>query len=628
MAAYFVSTTGDDAQSGTKAKPFRTVACGIAALAAPGDVLNLRAGHYAEAVEVAGKHGTAAQPIVIRSYRGEHATIDGCLPQFIRAGNDAWVHVAEDEYASRNRIPLRSREDAFFRGAFFDREPYTRLITYDLPDDLRAGNETWDLEVPLTDAREGPEVVDQQGNAQCHKRPWVYMGPGFLVDPEGRIHIRLSHTHNAVRGLAEYEGETDPRRLALAICPGDTTTLTVRESVFVRFADLSIRFGGATTVKVESSTDVTFDHVRIMAAGQGVNLTRTIRTALAHCEVRGGLPPWFFRSDRKNEYLFARDGAVVENVLGKRTHRVLLDGRTNADVEIHHCEFVDGHDLVLPGRRLRFHHNWVHNLNDEALIVDEPGAGELEIFRNAITQCLSGISFARRNDSASSRSVHHNLFDLRTPTGSRRPGLLGDREVLRPGHLYKGKTEDGPLDFTQNTCLVRRVHDRRASYTHYENAGAQHPRRAFGNIFVAVNPDAASDRAIAILPSPDFPGPTDGNCYFRIGQATHPLLRMLEPVDTTFANLEAYRGSDFFTQSQAQHPPGYEASSIADDPLFRSIAADGVPSPGDDFRLRRGSPARAAGMGCYAQSARLRVGVDGRRQFPGPQGSQPFPPPL
>ena len=58
--------------------------------------------------------------------------------------------------------------------------------------------------------------------------------------------------------------------------------------------------------------------------------------------------------------------------------------------------------------------------------------------------------------------------------------------------------------------------------------GRAHPRRSFNNIFVAVNPDADSDRTITFLPLPAFPGPTDGNLYFRMGETTGPLFRYLE----------------------------------------------------------------------------------------------------
>src|SRR3712207_5734094 len=64
---YYVSQSGNDNNPGSLSQPFRTIAKGISVLQA-GDTLNLRRGIHVEPVEIAGKHGTATNPIVIRSY--------------------------------------------------------------------------------------------------------------------------------------------------------------------------------------------------------------------------------------------------------------------------------------------------------------------------------------------------------------------------------------------------------------------------------------------------------------------------------------------------------------------------------------------------------------------------------
>ena len=216
-----MSLTGSDADPGTLARPFRTIARGISVVQA-GDVLSLRGGVYVESVRIAGKHGTPLRPIIIRSYPGERAVIDGSLPQFRALNNDDWelatgdsddvVPPHSDEYVSKIRVT------GFVRGAFLDRQPYTRLITYSTLEDLRATNETFDT-ISARDPRPGPQVVDcNDDGSHClpatSRYPWVYMGPGIWVDrsvsPETPqpIHIRLSHTHNNVPGLADYRGKT------------------------------------------------------------------------------------------------------------------------------------------------------------------------------------------------------------------------------------------------------------------------------------------------------------------------------------------------------------------------------------------------------------------------------------
>ena len=57
MATLFVSPFGDNTSPGTLDAPFRTIEKGVEGLTAPGDVLYLRGGSYAENVTIAGKDG-------------------------------------------------------------------------------------------------------------------------------------------------------------------------------------------------------------------------------------------------------------------------------------------------------------------------------------------------------------------------------------------------------------------------------------------------------------------------------------------------------------------------------------------------------------------------------------------
>ena len=152
---------------------------------------------------------------------------------------------------------------------------------------------------------------------------------------------------------------------------------------------------------------------------------------------------------------------------------------------------------------------------------------------------------------------------------------------------------------------------------------------------------------MTFLPSPSFPGPTDGNLYHRMGETTGPLFRYLgyEFQNTAFNgkfldSLADLHASVFFQQTQSQYAPGYEAHSIEGDPQFQRVGADGHFRTTDDLRLRSTSPARASGImlpadlltldsqvmapngmapdiGCYPYgSGALAVGVDGRGSYP------------
>jgi hypothetical protein len=482
------------------------------------------------------------------------------------------------------------------------------------------------------------------------------MGPGIWIDrnfsptnPQ-KLHIRLSHTHNDIPGLTDYTGEIDPRDVPLAISPEAMTTLLVQGSSHLRFERLTIRYGGDNTVRLPNVTDVVFDHVRLWTSTYGIGMTNVTRATFSHCELNGGMPTWYFRSDRKNEYWFLRDGVPVLNNLGKQTVRSLtVTGSAAADNTIHHCEFHNAHDLYLGGTNIDFHHNWVHNLNDEGLFLDANQSADVRVHENVFTKTLSPISFAGTKV-AGPFYIYRNLVDIRAPTAGHRPRRPGDRDVWRYGNAFKSNGEDGPYAIFQNTFLVY-GQGGQSSYLHYRGLGGAHLRRSFNNIFVAVNPDADSDRTITFLPSPSFPGPTDGNLYYRSGQTTRPLLRYLGYTfqgtpfgGGTFECLagcaSALHGSQLFLQSQSQYAPGYEAHSVEANPQFVRIGPDGRFRESDDVRLSSTSPARAAGIALpdadvftldsqivaptgapdigafpYGGSG-LDVGVDGRRSFP------------
>jgi len=74
-----VAPSGDDANPGTVAAPFRTVAKGLASVR-PGDTLLVRGGTYPERIRsTAVVAGTAAAPIVVRAWPGERPVVEGLL---------------------------------------------------------------------------------------------------------------------------------------------------------------------------------------------------------------------------------------------------------------------------------------------------------------------------------------------------------------------------------------------------------------------------------------------------------------------------------------------------------------------------------------------------------------------
>jgi hypothetical protein len=558
---------------------------------------------------------------------------------------------APDEYVSA----MTFADDVVNRGAFLDRNPYTRLITYSNLNDLRAVNETFDA-IGTGDPRPGPPVTDEDGNPLGYRHPWVYMGPGIHFNAgTGRVHVRLAHTHNNVSGVTDYDDETDPGRTPLALSARDATTLSVSGSSYLRFERLTVTFGGEDTIRVAGCQQLTFDHIRIRAATRGVRIGGTANgpssdVVFAHCAFDGGIPLWMFRTDRTSGYHFVDGGQVVANNLGEHTSDALLVGSPDStDVEIHHCNFVQGHDVVVQGKGVNFHDNLLSNLQGDALAfgfdagtADSPAA--TRIYRNVVHAALVALRFASTNR-ATHWYIYRNLFDLRGAIRGFRPRRTGDTAVFRHGLFHASEGDaPGPHDLFQNTVLV---YDQReqAAFLHYRTTAGPFPRRSFNNIFVAVNPRPEADRAITFVPPPSFAGPTDGNLYHRMGTATADPFRYLgyqfQGEDFragTFPGLAQLRASALFEQSRTQYPPGYEAASLLTDPEFRQIDPDGRPRGDNDLRPGDDSPALGAGIplpdnlaaldpvqpvadrpdiGCYARdSGPLHVGSDGCEAFP------------
>lgn len=649
---YVVSPDGVEANDGSAASPW-PLSKGIAALE-PGDVLYLRGGTYLERALLKGKHAVPSNPIVITSFPDEHATIDGSVADFREAPNDDWVPgETPGEFVSANPLPRGGSHAA--RGSFLQTNPYRRLISYSTIKDLQAVNQLFG---PIADDHqlEGPTVSPP--DLDFPRRPWVYMGPGIFQDESGYIHIRLSPTNHNVAGFAEYSGEADPRQLRLAIWTSFRATLRVVGCTSVYVTDITVRHG-ARSVNIENSLDVRLDHVNVLAGSYGVHIGPNCEgTVMSHCQVDGGLPPWYFRSDRKDGYRYLLDnGAVASNGLGQNTVKSLIYGSTSCShTRINYCEFMNGHDLWLFGTGLEFSRNWVTNLNDDALVVETEGIADLKIFENVIEQSLTALNFARETAGNGVR-VYRNLIDLRRPIAGVRPRPDGATEPTRLGHLFKGGSPDGPLDLFHNTILVK---DQTigSSFAHFRDYHGESSRRCFNNIFVAVNSVPRADKPISYLPNPTWPTATDGNCYFRGWQFRDgPLLHFnkyqsaqgVQVKGDDLDSLSELRGdptlqqpdpppSPIFTDSQAQYPPGFEAVGIDDYPRFRRFDPAVVGLPGDeDFRLHSYSPLWRHGailpdelraldnapldespdIGCFRVGADpLSVGVDGRRRYP------------
>jgi hypothetical protein len=123
--------------SGTFTDPYHSITKGIAEAEGGGRVF-LRGGQYVECVDLAGVAGKWWRRIVVRPHKNERVTIDCLIPEFLQPGLDAqWEPVSDggrDEYSWTRPFDQTGKDPltgSVTKGAFLDRDPYTRLVTHD-----------------------------------------------------------------------------------------------------------------------------------------------------------------------------------------------------------------------------------------------------------------------------------------------------------------------------------------------------------------------------------------------------------------------------------------------------------------------------------------------------------------
>jgi hypothetical protein len=95
QSVFYVSTTGNDANAGTQAAPWRTVQHGVDSVHAGGTV-NVRGGVYSELVSIHGSGNATQGFITLRNYPGETAVLDA--EHFVPEGRTAILTIHNQSY--------------------------------------------------------------------------------------------------------------------------------------------------------------------------------------------------------------------------------------------------------------------------------------------------------------------------------------------------------------------------------------------------------------------------------------------------------------------------------------------------------------------------------------------------
>ena len=583
-AFYVDPVKGADTNKGTNRSPWKTIAHALPQLSS-GDTLYLRGGTYFENVYCA-VAGTKAKPITIRSFPGEQAVIDGGIPEFQTDPGDAWAPApgGEGEYVSTG--VYKNIRDVV--GLFDDSN--VGLQTYWHAMDLRAKNELW--------------IKDEK----LMVKP-VYCGPGLWYDKlTGRIHCRLAHTHIDNARVPNYRGETDPRKLPLVVAPFNSTPLFVDQGMNVRFQDLIIRGGGYNSVFLQFGVNLEFDNVTIFCGAYGLRSIGTGPLKFTHSACYGIIPPWGFRTENAlrtytpsyyDPFLreFADPIPPRRNIARLPTHAILVTEGSfefevfyyphNHDWDISYSEFTEGHDGVyLSGDNIRFHHNLVDNIQDDAIYLSAPTPyinRSVHVYQNLITRSLMAFGYHSRGGPTGQIFVYRNIADLRHGVNASRPTPETPQGELKNYHIHlmhgRGFLGVESIYYYQNT-FISPAHTDAYAHRMLYNVSESAERRVFNNVCVYLN----TYRNLRTRSLQGKNVVTDGNLHWCAApKATLPK-----------GFLEKARECATSQKNREHYPPGWAASSLVAEPGFRVFSSD--PDVANDYRLAKASPAIGAGV--------------------------------
>lgn len=593
--AYYVDADkGDDANPGTKERPWKTVQHSIQQLR-PGDTLLLRGGVYYENVYCA-ITGTPDKPITVRGYPGEVAVLDGGFPEF---QND----------------PAGSWEPGGAEGEFVSTKTYGNIRdVLGLFGDSNVGLQTyWHKDYLLTESE-----VTAAGNS----KPF-YCGPGIYYDKaSGKIHVRLAHTHQKREGFVNYAGETDPRKLPLVIAPFRSVPLFLDQAMHLRFRDLVIRGGGFNTMVMHFAVDVELDYVTIHGGSYCLRAKNSGPVAMRNSALVGQIPPWGYWSDNAlqtydgtyyDPWTQPEEPRAARNVARLPTHALLVaEGAEESDVfalpfnnrwTVEQCEFMDSHDgIYLNGRKMELHHSLLKRIQDDGFYLSDPTPmrvnEDVHLYRNYIAGTMTPFSGHLRGTSAGKIFAYGNIVDMRHLTQMARPTEEKPEGRFTSGAFFLAHGRGKPqgmenIGFYHNTLILsgRQWAGSAHARTHPESV-----REVFNNLFVYVE-ELPTLRYLNNVQ--DGRINMNGNLHWAPGHSPENPEAWMEEIRTSVAsqgNVTDWGGEI------------WEKNSRYGDPKFRQWDIGKL--SGSDYRLANDSPAKTLAVDFEAK-ATLRDGVAG-----------------
>jgi hypothetical protein len=555
MMEYYLSPTGNDNNTGALDSPWRTLEHALERLS-PGDVLNLRGGTYYESELNIDLKGTALAPIIIQSYPGERAVIDGGLPDFRQTPNSEWEVVNSNIQLYRSRKTF-SGDFKFVRAWLVDDD--IQLVEYESANNLESTNY-------------GP----LNGLAP------LYMGPGLQLRNDDHIYIRLMYNPNDL---------TDPSGKPIAPTPSNINPNHNKIAVF--FTDYLFMLDGASYLHFKNLDFAHAEYImevrngshHIELSGCQVNYgtqgllfrdNNSHHWEIYNCEFNNGAPDYIYWTDVKN-----RDEDVTEAY--PEFQSAAINGPM-PDFYIHDNLIRNGFDGlgVDDGTtNTRIIGNIFKQLQDDSINLSR-GISNVEVAHNMFWRVRGGVANLGSSKSPGHVYIHHNVIDNSAYQRGGRPGnYRSDNWPVWsigspfPGHDEKNKTSWWKL--YNNTIISRQDPGHQWAPAGPDEVTGNPEKYVFNNIFYILD-----ERVIFRDDLASSGSHYDGNVVYQRTDGELPLF-------TNFGDGERY---DSLSEFRANSGTDWERSGLEVDPGF-DLAAINDPSFNPALTWERYRPANA-----------------------------------
>lgn len=531
--AYYVSPSGSDSNAGTEVAPWKTLGYALTKLNA-GDTLYLRGGTYFESERTTSRSGTASAPIVIQSYPGERAVIDGSLPDFQAAPNDAWELV--------NSTLQLYRSKRTFSGS--------RIRAWLTNDNLQL------IEYSSAQNLESTNYGQVNGTAP------LYIGPGVQLRPDGHVYIRLQPNPTDLvnasgQQITAVPADPNPGNNKIALFTSKYI-VELDGASYIQFRDVTLSYSQSIIDAKNGAHHIGFTGCTFDFGTYGFVLRDNIHDwNIASSGFNNGLPGFVYWTDVKNgdkesaeAYPEFQSAAIIGAI-----HGFTISKNTFHDT-------FDALDIDTGSTDSQITGNVFQTIRDDAIELSKT-VSNIEVNKNLLWTVGSGISIDGAKGQAGQVYIHHNVIDNSAYQHGGRPGNYREDDwpvwqVIDPFGSHNASDGDAWWKVYNNTIVTRRSgYDWNPSGP--SAVGGNSEKYVYNNIFYVLD-DRVVFRDELVSKGTHY----DGNMYYRLKPGKYPLF-------VNFADGKDYQSlADFLSKSKTnwertslEADPGLSASALA-----------------------------------------------------------------